>query len=139
MLSLLPTRRLADDEPAEDRDDEEEEEEEEAGAVVGLRDESAVFSVLSSDVAREMLLALYEEPAVASELATEVGTSLQNAEYHLGKLVDAGVVEVVGTRYSSKGREMTVYGPAGAPLTLVVGDGEAVASCREAVTGSGVD
>lgn len=102
--------------------------------VVGLQDESDVFSVLAAEMAREILLALYEDPAAASELATEVGTSLQNAQYHLANLSDAGVVEAVGAKYSSRGREMTVYAPADNPLTMVLGDAECLDSCREVLT-----
>lgn len=105
-----------------------------AATVVGLQDESDVFAVLAVDCAREILIALYEEPAAASEVARRVGTSVQNAQYHLENLVDAGIVETVGTRYSERGREMTVYAPTDNPLTMVLGDAECLDTVREAVT-----
>ena len=90
---------------------------------LGDDDSDAVFSVLSSTVARRVLAELYREPATQSELADRVDTSIQNVSYHLDNLADAGLVDIVGEWYSEKGREMDVYAPAGSPLVLVVGDG----------------
>ncbi|QDX40245.1 winged helix-turn-helix domain-containing protein [Salarchaeum sp. JOR-1] len=92
--------------------------------VIGVDSEDAdrVLSALSAGTARTMLTTLHEEPATASELADDVETSLQNAQYHLGKLRDADLVEVAGTSYSEKGREMDVYAPTDAPLVLFAGD-----------------
>lgn len=82
------------------------------------------------------MIALYKGPAAASEVARRVGTSVQNAQYHLDNLVDAGFVETVGTRYSERGREMTVYAPTDNPLTMVLGDAECLDTIRETVTDS---
>lgn len=92
--------------------------------VVSLGDDGsdAVFSVLSSTVARRVLAELYRSPATQSELADRVDTSIQNVSYHLDNLVDAGLVDVVDEWYSEKGRRMDVYAPEGSPLVLVVGD-----------------
>lgn len=92
--------------------------------VVSLGDagSDAVFSVLSSEVARTLLAELYRDPATQSELADRAGTSIQNVSYHLDNLVDAGLVAVVDQWYSEKGREMDVYAPEGSSLVLVVGD-----------------
>ncbi|GAB7090873.1 helix-turn-helix domain-containing protein [Halorubrum luteum] len=91
--------------------------------VVGVNDEEAgeVLSVLGSETAREILSTLYEEPATTSEVADELDTSLQNAQYHLGRLSEADLVDVVGTAYSEKGREMNVYAPADEPVVLFAG------------------
>lgn len=89
--------------------------------IVGLDDEGTVFEVLCSRTAREILESLYEDPGPASEIATKVGTSLQNTIYHLKRLQDAELVSVEGTWYSSKGREMPVYAPANDPLVLFAG------------------
>lgn len=115
MSALLPHR------PAVERDTE--------SQVVSLSDtdSDAVFTVLSSDAARSVLQELYCAPATQSELADRVDTSIQNVSYHLGNLVDAGLVDIVDQWYSEKGREMDVYAPSGSPLVLVVGDGEDVA------------
>ena len=65
--------------------------------VVSLYDDDsdAVFSVLSSEVARRVLAELYRDPATQSELADRVGTSIQNVSYHLDNLADAGLIDVV--------------------------------------------
>lgn len=96
---------------------------ESAPRVVGVDDEAAdeLIAALSSSTARQLLATLHEDPAPPSRLADEVDTSLQNVQYHLGRLEEAGAVQVVGTGYSEKGREMDVYGPADEPLVLVAG------------------
>jgi len=74
-------------------------------------DESAtICKLLSSTTARQIVAALKEGPKPASEIATAVGTSIQNTSYHLDRLVEGGLVEPTETWYSKKGREMTVYG-----------------------------
>jgi len=91
--------------------------------VVDVDDDDAedVIAALGSETARNALSALHEEPATTSELADELDTSLQNVQYHLSKLSDADVVDVVDTTYSEKGREMNVYAPTDEPLVLFAG------------------
>jgi DNA-binding transcriptional ArsR family regulator len=73
-------------------------------------DESAVIcELLSSTTARNIVSTLAEDPKPASEIATSVGTSLQNTGYHLDRLVEGDLVKPTETWYSKKGREMTVY------------------------------
>ena len=72
-------------------------------------DQAPVWELLASTTAREILATIGEEPKPASEIAAAVGTSLQNACYHLDRLVDGGLVAPTETWYSEKGREMTVY------------------------------
>lgn len=118
-MTLLPSK------PTVDRTETEPE-------VVGLdQATSDIFSVLKSETARALLLELYEEPTVASDLADRVGTSLQNTQYHLNNLQNASLVEIVGTWYSSKGKEMNVYAPANGPLTLVIGGAASTTACRQ--------
>ena len=80
-----------------------------------------LLSSIACDTARNVLTALHEEPATASEVADRVDTSLQNARHHLENLQNAGLVRVADTRYSSKGREMNVYAPAEDPMVVFVG------------------
>jgi DNA-binding transcriptional ArsR family regulator len=91
--------------------------------VIGLDSEDAgdLLSALSSETARAVLAALHDEPDTPANVADRVGTSLQNAQYHLGKLEDAGLIEVVDTVYSEKGREMSRYAPADRPLVVFPG------------------
>jgi DNA-binding transcriptional ArsR family regulator len=112
------------------------EEADEEPRVLGLDDEDAddVLGALSSETARDLLTAVHEEPATASELAAAADTSLQNAQYHIEKLEAAGLIEVRGTRYSAKGREMAVYGPNDSPLVLFAGERQESEGIRTALT-----
>jgi len=104
--------------------------------VIGVDSEDAddVLSALSSDTARRLLSELNREPAPPAELADRVDTSLQNAQYHLNKLQDAGAVEVVDTAYSEKGREMDVFAPANQPLVICAGDEQETSGLRAALS-----
>lgn len=103
--------------------------------VIGIDGDEAdeLLTAMSSETARELLSALHEQPAAASDLAESVGTSLQNAQYHLGRLEEAGAVEVIDTVYSEKGREMKVYGPTDRPLVVVAGTEEETVGLQAAV------
>jgi DNA-binding transcriptional ArsR family regulator len=106
--------------------------------VLSLTDDSAgeVLSAFQSATARAILLTLHDEPQTASALADQVETSLQNVQYHLSRMVEAGLVTVVDTWFSSRGTEMSVYAPADDPLVLVVGeDGEAATAVATSVLG----
>ena len=104
--------------------------------VVGVDDEEAdeLLSALGSETARNVLSELHERPATTSELADELDTSLQNVQYHLSKLSDADVVDVIDTTYSEKGREMDVYAPADEPLVLFAGNEEQSSGIKSALT-----
>lgn len=103
--------------------------------VIGLDDDAAddLLNAMSSETARKLLGAIHDEPAAPSELAEQVGTSLQNAQYHLNNLADAGAIEVVDTVYSEKGREMKIYAPADEPLVVVAADQEQTKGLRESL------
>jgi DNA-binding transcriptional ArsR family regulator len=100
--------------------------------VIGVDSEDAddVLSALSAETARNLLAELNREPAPPGELADRVDTSLQNAQYHLNKLENAGAVEVVDTAYSQKGREMDVFAPANQPLVICAGDEQETSGLR---------
>ncbi len=122
-MSLLPSK--PDASPSEDADP----------RVIGVDSEDAddVLSALSSETARNILAEVHDDPAPPSELAERVDTSLQNTQYHLEKLEDAGAVEVVDTAYSAKGREMDVYAAADQPLVIFAGDQEDSSVLRTAI------
>lgn len=103
--------------------------------VIAISDETAdeVFSALSSATARSILTTLYEQPRTASEIADEIDTSLQNVTYHLNKLSDSGLIEVVETWYSDQGKEMKVYVPTNEALVVFAGDDLRRSSVFEAV------
>jgi DNA-binding transcriptional ArsR family regulator len=104
--------------------------------VVGLDSDDAdeLIDALSSSTTRAVLAALHEDPASASELADRVDTSLQNVQYHLRKLEDAGLIEVGDTVYSEKGREMNVYVPSDRALVVVAGRQEETTGLKAALS-----
>jgi len=91
--------------------------------LVDLDEDTAdeVFEALSSGTTREIFLSLHRNPQTASDLAETTDTSVQNIQYHLGKLEDADLVEVVDTWYSERGTEMNVYAPQDDSLVLFAG------------------
>jgi DNA-binding transcriptional ArsR family regulator len=102
--------------------------------VVGVDEDVApVFDALSSDTARDVLNAIYDEPGTPSEIASRLDMSIQKVSYHLENLADVDLIEVAGTRYSEKGREMTVYEPPDDPLVVFVGTEERKRTLRSLV------
>jgi DNA-binding transcriptional ArsR family regulator len=103
--------------------------------VIGLDSDGAdeLLSALSSETSREILASLHEEPDTPSAVADRVDTSLQNAQYHLGNLHDANLIDVVDTIYSEKGREMKVYAPADRPLVVFAGSESESAGLQSAL------
>ncbi|WP_276271868.1 ArsR/SmtB family transcription factor [Haloarcula litorea] len=90
--------------------------------IVGVdEDVSAALDALSSETAREILNAVYDDPGTPSELADRLDMSIQKVSYHLEKLEDEELIAVAGTQYSEKGQEMKVYEPPEEPLVLFVG------------------
>ena len=106
-----------------------------APRVCRLDSESAtdVIDAISSDSARLILAELHEEPRPVSALADELDVSIPSIEYHIENLLEAGIVREVDTRYSEKGKEMSVYGPHADPL-VIVGDDEGVELARFVVS-----
>jgi len=78
-----------------------------------------VIDALAAENARAIFRTVCAEPMTTADIADAVGTSLQNVQYHLTTLEEAGLVEVVDTWYSTKGREMQVY--AGTTRRIVIG------------------
>lgn len=85
---------------------------------------SDVLRTLSSDTAQAILGTLGDDPKPVSEISEAVGTSLQNTQYHVERLVDAGLVEPVDVWYSAKGREMSVYALTAEKLLVQFGGGD---------------
>ena len=91
--------------------------------LVDLDEDTAdeVFEALSSSTTRSIFLSLHQDPQTASDLAETTDTSVQNVQYHLGKLEDADLIDVVDTWYSERGTEMKVYAPKDDSLVLFAG------------------
>ncbi|MFC7227356.1 helix-turn-helix domain-containing protein [Salinirubellus salinus] len=79
------------------------------------------FEALSSETARRILSHIYEQPSTPPEVRDEVGTSLQNVHYHLGRLEEADLIEPAGVGYSEKGNEMTIFAPKSEAVVLFAG------------------
>lgn len=103
--------------------------------VYGLEEEQTqdALSALSAETARKILTELYDQPAAPAELREEVGTSLQNVHYHLDNLEDAGLIRQVGTRYSEKGNEMSVFAPASDAVVFMAGDNDSRSRLQRAL------
>lgn len=90
--------------------------------IVGVdEDVASVLDALSSETARDILNAVYDEPGTPSELADRLDMSIQKVSYHLEKLEAEELIAVAGSQYSEKGQEMTVYEPPEDPLVVFVG------------------
>ena len=85
--------------------------EERSTVALGKEPAERVFEALASDTARAIIERLSAGPATASEVATAVDTSVQNAGYHLDRLEDAGIIAEADVWYSARGKEMSVYAP----------------------------
>lgn len=88
--------------------------------ISGTSGEDAL-SVLSSETAQSVLGVLDGGPKTTTEVAATVDTSIQNARHHLQRLEETDLVEPIDTRYSVKGREMTVYALAAEKLVVQFG------------------
>ncbi|AXR83004.1 winged helix-turn-helix domain-containing protein [Natrarchaeobaculum sulfurireducens] len=96
-------------------------------------DADAVFGALSSTTARRIYARLDDEPGTPSDVADAIDSSIQNVRYHLEKLEDAGLVEVVDTWYSSRGNEMSVYATTDGPL-IVTSDESTASQLKAAIS-----
>jgi len=102
--------------------------------VVGVDDDVAsVLDALSSETARDILNAVYDDPGTPSELADRLDMSIQKVSYHLEKLEAEELIAIAGTQYSEKGQEMTVYEPPEDPLVVFVGTPDRKRSLRSLV------
>jgi DNA-binding transcriptional ArsR family regulator len=69
-----------------------------------------IAKAMASQTASDILSALRDAPLSAAEIADRLAIPLTTLKYHVENLADAGLIEVVRTRWSSKGREVKVYG-----------------------------
>lgn len=95
---------------------------------VPLSESGCIIETLSVASRRAILSEICSEPANAAAVAERVGTSVQNALYHLAELEEAGLVTVVGTHYSEKGLQMRVYGPTSTVIVIDVEEDDSARS-----------
>jgi len=94
---------------------------------VNVATDGDVLEALSAPTARRIATAFHESHGTASDIADRTGISLRTVSYHLSRLDDIDLIEIIGTRYSSKAQEMDVYAPTSAPIVLRFGDGSSAA------------
>jgi DNA-binding transcriptional ArsR family regulator len=80
-----------------------------------------VLRQLSSETSQAVFHAVSREPLSAQDVAEELDMSIQNAMYHLNNLEETGLITVLDTHYSERGREIDIYGPPDQPLLLFLG------------------
>ncbi len=69
-----------------------------------------IGKAMASNTASDVLSALSEEELTLSELSERLGQPITTLKYQIENLLDAGLVDIVRTRYSEKGRVVKVYG-----------------------------
>jgi DNA-binding transcriptional ArsR family regulator len=68
-----------------------------------------IAKAISSGTANDILHLLGDGQQTATDITGSLDLPMSTVKYHLENLLDAGLVEVVETKYSIKGREIKVY------------------------------
>ncbi len=68
-----------------------------------------IAKAISSGTANDILHLLGDGQKSATDITGSLDLPMSTVKYHLDNLLDAGLVEVVETKYSIKGREIKVY------------------------------
>jgi DNA-binding transcriptional ArsR family regulator len=68
-----------------------------------------IAKAMASPTAGDILQAMKDGPKTSGDLSDLLHLPMSTVKYHIGNLLDAGVLEVSETRYSVKGREVKVY------------------------------
>ena len=69
-----------------------------------------IGNAMASETASDLLSTLSEGELTLSELSERLGQPITTLKYQIENLLDAGLVDIVRTRYSEKGRVVKVYG-----------------------------
>ncbi|MDH7594379.1 MAG: helix-turn-helix domain-containing protein [Methanomicrobiales archaeon] len=64
---------------------------------------------IASPLAGEILQKFAAGPRTLSKISEDLQVPINTAKYHVENLLEAGLLEVVDTKYSEKGREMKLY------------------------------
>ncbi|KLK87815.1 ArsR family transcriptional regulator [Methanoculleus sediminis] len=88
--------------------------------VIQPGDEKAqrIARAMASQTANAIIQAFGGGPLTSSEVARRMKIPITTASYHIENLLDAGLLEVMETRWSEKGREVKVYGLANQILII---------------------
>ncbi len=68
-----------------------------------------VAKAISSQTANDILSVIGDQEMTSSDIAGALGVPMSTIKYHIENLLDAGLLEVVRTKYSVKGREVKIY------------------------------
>ena len=68
-----------------------------------------IAKAISSGTANDILHLLGDGQQSATDITGTLDLPMSTVKYHLDNLLDAGLVEVVETKYSVKGREIKIY------------------------------
>jgi len=77
-----------------------------------------IAKAMSSRTAGMILGSLSGKVMTSTEIADALSIPITTVAYHIGNLLDAGLLNVAETRWSSKGREVKVYGLAGKMVVI---------------------
>jgi len=69
-----------------------------------------IARAMASQTANAVIQTFGGGPLTSSEVARAMDIPITTATYHIENLLDAGLLEVMETRWSEKGREVKVYG-----------------------------
>lgn len=95
--------------------------------------EGLVIEVLKSPTSREILKSLFDRPMAASEIAEQGGWSLRSVGYHLIRLQEVDLIEVVENTESDRDGGMKRYAPTRQTVIMVAGDKDALQDIGEAL------
>ncbi|OPY35925.1 MAG: Helix-turn-helix domain protein [Methanoregula sp. PtaU1.Bin051] len=68
-----------------------------------------IAKAMASQTAGDILRLIGEGQKTSTEIADQLKIPINTATYHIGNLLDAGLISVAETKYSVKGREVKVY------------------------------
>ncbi|PKL64749.1 MAG: transcriptional regulator [Methanomicrobiales archaeon HGW-Methanomicrobiales-3] len=68
-----------------------------------------IARAMSSQTANDILQQLAGGPTSLADIAERLGQPMNTVKYHVGNLLDAGLIAVADTKYSVKGREVKMY------------------------------
>lgn len=68
-----------------------------------------IAKAMGSQTASDILQILGEGPRSLTDITERLNIPMNTAKYHIGNLLDAGLIAVEKTRYSIKGREVKIY------------------------------
>ena len=68
-----------------------------------------VAKAMASRTACDILRLIGEGQKTSTEISEHLSIPMNTAKYHIGNLLDAGLISVAATKYSVKGREVKVY------------------------------